>query len=145
MHVPSVNEVFTLVFTCIARMRYARVDCQGRNMSRQLLAVWSILSRKTLMAKLTLGAHAHESYCSQFVYVLCVCACYHSSTGVRHVWEKLKLPARSSLNYKGFQQADFAKKLLSRVVACFSFSHGQVGHLQFIEVATWEVCLTTFS
>ena len=52
------------------------------------------------------SAHAHESYSSLFVYV-----CYHSSASVRCVCDKLNLPARSSLNPKGFQLADFAKML----------------------------------
>ena len=86
-------------------------------------------------------------YSSQFV---CVCVCPLVPAYIRRVFNKLNLPARSSLNSWGLQFADFAKTLLSRVIACFSFSQGQVGHLQFIEaevhdkfvrqpVATWQV------
>ena len=65
-----------------------------------------------------------EGYCSQFVCLsvcrsvcLCVCLCVclyvcrQSSASVRRVCNKLNLPARSSLNDKGFQLTDFAKKL----------------------------------
>ena len=51
------------------------------------------------------------------VIILCVCmcvclsVCYRSSAGVRHVYDKLNLPAKSLLNAKGFQLADFAKKV----------------------------------
>ena len=30
-------------------------------------------------------------------------------------------------------------------VASFSYLHNHVGHLQFMEVATWQVCLTTYT
>ena len=63
-----------------------------------------------------------------------MCACYHSSAGIQRVCDKLNLLARSSLNDKDFQLMDFAKKLSFPIMACFLFSHGQVGHLQFIEV-----------
>ena len=51
-----------------------------------------------------------EGYCSRFV---CVYVCRRSSASVRRVCNKLNLPipARSSLNNKGFQLTDFAKKL----------------------------------
>ena len=48
------------------------------------------------MVALTLGTHANESYCSQFVWV-CVC-----DTSVRCSCDKMNLPYRSSLNSKGF-------------------------------------------
>ena len=63
-----------------------------------------------------------------------------------HSWcdkSNLHVPARSSLNYKGFQLADFAKTLSLLSYSLFSFSHGQVGHLQFIEIAMWQFRLTT--
>ena len=43
---------------------------------------------------------------------VCLTVCYHSSTGVRCVCNKLNSPARSLLHSKGFQQTGFAKKLL---------------------------------
>ena len=63
--------------------------------------------------------HAHESYIS-----------YHSSTSVQRVCDKLNLPARSLLNSEGCQLADFTKRLsFQSYIACFSFSHGQDGHI----------------
>ena len=49
-----------------------------------------ILSVHAIRVWLMLGAHAHESYCSQFV---CLCVCYQSSTSVQHACNKLNLPA----------------------------------------------------
>ena len=84
-----------------------------------------------------------ESYSCLFVRV---CVCYQSSASVRHVCNKLNLPVESLLNFQGFQLTDFAKMLFfSQVINCFSFLRSQVGRLQFIEVVTWQVCLTTFT
>ena len=76
-------------------------------------------------------------YCSPFV---CVCVCVSvsvttSSASVRHVCDKLNLSAKAPLNARGFQLADFTKTLSfpSYRLVLFSFSHSQVGHLQFIE------------
>ena len=57
---------------------------------------------------------------------------------VRHVCDKLNLPARSSLNYKGFQLADFAKKLCYSLF--FVFARPNQPFL-IIVVATWQFLL----
>ena len=44
------------------------------------------------------------------VVCLSVCVCYHFSTSLRHVCDKLSFPAKLPMNAKGFQLADFAKK-----------------------------------
>ena len=56
--------------------------------------------------------------------------------------DELNLPAMSLLNSRGFQLADFTKKLSFLSYTCslfFVFARGQVDHFQ---VATWQVCLT---
>ena len=61
---------------------------------------------------LTLGAHAHESYCSYFVCLcVCVCVCHHSNASIQCVCNKLNLLMGSLLDSKGFQLTDFAKTL----------------------------------
>ena len=51
------------------------------------------------------------------IIVVCLCVCLTLSVlsllgaSVQHVCNKLNLPARSSLNSKGFQLADFVKML----------------------------------
>ena len=68
---------------------------------------------------------------------LSVCVCYHSRAIVQRLCDKLNLPAKSPMNAKGFQLADFTKKL-----SFPNYSSGQVGHFQFIEVA--KDCVATF-
>ena len=78
-----------------------------------------------------LGTHAHEGYCSLFVCVcVCVClsVCYCSSANVRCVCAKLNLPA------KVFKMQISLKLFLCRVIACFSLSHSQGGHLQSLKL-----------
>ena len=76
------------------------------------------------------------------VTVVCLFVRPKASARIRCVCDKLNLPVKSLENSKGFQLTDFAKRLLSQVIARFSFSHSQVGYLQFIEVVTWQVRLT---
>ena len=76
--------------------------------------------RRAFCISLTLGAHAHESYCS-----LCVClsVCYQSSASVRRSCDKMNLPDRSLLNSEGFELGDFAKKLSFPSYSSFFVSH----------------------
>ena len=88
------EEIFTvLIFATKPCVKKYRLSCWN---FQQLL--------------LTLSAHAHESYCSQFVCV-CLSVCPHASASLGRVCNKFNLPARSSLNFKGFELTDFAKKL----------------------------------
>ena len=96
---------------------------------------------------LMLRTHAHEDYCSHvcLCVCVCVCVCYHSSASVRRVCDKLNLPARSSLNNKGFQQVDFAKKLSFLSYSLFFTFARRRRPFLIIEVAMWQVQLTTIT
>ena len=79
------------------------------------------------------------------IIIICVCVCvclcvhvhYHSGASVRRV-RQIEL---TRLVFAELKLADFAKKL-SSLSYTLSFSHRQVGHLQFIEVATWQLRLS---
>ena len=55
---------------------------------------------------LTLGAHAHEAYSTLSV---CLSVCYQSPGSFSRLYDKLDLPACSSLVFLGFQLTDFNK------------------------------------
>ena len=80
---------------------------------------------------LTLSACARVTVVGLSVYL---CVCRRSSASVRCMCNKLNLPVESLLNSQGFQLADFAKKLSFSSYSLFFVSHGQVSHLQLIEV-----------
>ena len=54
-------------------------------------------------AAITLGAHAHEDYSSQFI-------CNTTLLLAHDVCNKMNVPANFVLNSEGFQLRDFAKK-----------------------------------
>ena len=59
---------------------------------------------------LTLGAHAHEGYSTQFVCLfVCLSVCYQSPAFFSRLYDKLYLPACSSLDFLGFQLSEFDK------------------------------------
>ena len=69
-----------------------------------------------------------------------------SSAKVRCVCDKLNLTAKSLVNTKGFQNANFAKMLSLPSYSLFPLSHGQGGHFQSLNnYATWQVQLTTIT
>ena len=75
------------------------------------------------------------------VTVVCVSVCYQSSTSVQN--DKLNLQAQLSLNFEGFQLADFAKKLSFSSYSLF-FTFARPGRpFSIIEVSTGVVPLTT--
>ena len=84
---------------------------------------------------MTLGAHVHKSYCSQFVHVS---VCFHSNVSVRRVCDKL-----IELSSQVFAEV-YTKVFILQIslkssftsYSLFSLSRGQFGHLQFIEVST---------
>ena len=79
------------------------------------------------------------------LYSVCLSVCYRSSTSIRHSCDKMILPARSSLNSKGFQLADFAKKLSFPSYSLFFTFAWPKGPFSIIEVATVQVQLTTIT
>ena len=95
----------------------------------------------TLLLFLTLGSHAHKGYSSHHV---CLFVCPHSSASWRRACNKLNLYHQVNQPPKGFNWLISLKCFLSPSYRLFLFPHGQVGHLQFIEVATSLVRLTTF-
>ena len=59
---------------------------------------------------LTLGAHAHEGYSTLLVCLsVCLFVCYQSPGFFSRLYDKLDLPACSSLVCLGFQLTDFDK------------------------------------
>ena len=73
---------------------------------------------------------------------VCVCLCV---TNLAPAYNKLNLPAWSSLNSKGFQLADLAKKLSFPSYGMFSLLHSPRRPFAIIKVAMWQVQLTTIT
>ena len=85
------------------------------------------------------SVHMRTSYCS-----LSVCV-FVSVTILAPACNNLNLPARSSLNCKGYQLADFAKKLSFPSYSLF-FTFAQPRRpFSIIQVATWQGQLTTIT
>ena len=64
------------------------------------------MNDKLTLHSLTLGAHAHEGYSTLLV---CLSVCYQSPGFFSHLYDKIDLPACSSLVFLGFQLTDFDK------------------------------------
>ena len=82
---------------------------------------------------LTLGAHAHEGYGSLFV---CLSVCYQSTDCIRHLHNKMNVPANFAPNSKGFQLTDFAKILKLSLTSyslffIFSIAKSAIFHSQY--------------
>ena len=94
------------------------------------------------LLQLTLGAPVHEGYCGLFVCV-CMSVCYHSSANVRCVCDKLNLLSKSFLF---FRMQISIKHLISLYSYIFFFSLARPRRpFSIIEVATWQVQLTTIT
>ena len=100
------------------------------------LQEWSVekLAHK-LPNLLTLGAHAHEGYGSLFVCLFVyLFVCYQSTACLRHLCNKMNIPANFSPNSKGFQLRDFAKKLSLTSYSLFfifSIAKSAIFHSQY--------------
>ena len=74
--------------------------CSGRHSGDRRLIALRTINAQCMRTRVT-------GYSSLFV---CLYVCYHSSASLRHVCNKLNLPARSLLHSKGFQLTNFAKR-----------------------------------
>ena len=74
--------------------------CSGRHSGDRRLIALRTINAQCMRTRVT-------GYSSLFV---CLYVCYYSSASLRHVCNKLNLPARSLLHSKGFQLTNFAKR-----------------------------------
>ena len=83
MHVPLCEQDIMHVDLALRR-----IGVSNQNVSKITFQI-KLSTGEHIVISLTLGTHAHESYCSQFFLSVrvsvCPCMCYHSSTSARRV------------------------------------------------------------